>query len=126
MVNPLSLIRQWEGLLDWRRVSDSLPIGNREVEVCLVVKTPGGGRVSWLRASTPRPGRGMTSPGSVHREQRTGTCLTWWVVVSVVWGLVFLWIISPSAMGYSSPDKIGQSGGVVEVCNALSPLKGVV
>ena len=105
---------------------DSPLMGSREVEVCLVVKTPGGGRASWLWAFTPRPGRGITSPGSAHLVQRTGTCCTWWAVVPVVWGLVFLWIISPSAMGYSSPDKIGQSGGVIEVCNTMLPLKGAV
>ena len=82
--------------------------------------------MSWLRASTPRPGRGMTSPGSWHLVQRTGTCLTWCVVVSVVWGLEFLWIISPSTMGYNSPDKTDQLGRVVEVCNALPSLKGMV
>ena len=89
------------------------------MEVCLVVKTPGGGRVSWLWASTPRPGRRITSPSSVHLVQRTGTCLTLWVVVPVVWGPVFLWVISPSAMGYSSLDKIDWSG-VIYLGSGLS------
>ena len=102
-------------------MSDSLPMGSREVEVCLVVKTPEERK----GVLGPRPGRGMISPGSVHLAQWTGTCLMWWVVVSV-WGLVFLWIISPLVKGHSSLDKIGQSGGVVEVCNALLPLKGVI
>ena len=80
--------------------------------------------MSRLRASTPRPGKGMTSPGClVHR---TGTCLMWWVVVSIFWRLVFLWIIFPSAMGYSSLDKIDQLGEVVEVCNALPSWKRVI
>ena len=82
--------------------------------------------MSRLRASAPRPGRGMTSPGSVCLAHRMGTCLMRWVVVSIFWRLVFLWIISPSAMGYSSLDKIGQSGGAVEVCNALPSWKQVV
>ena len=101
---------------------DSPLKGSREVKVYQM----GGGRVSWLRTSTHRPGRGITSPGPVYLVQRTGTCRTGWVIVFVIWGLVFFCVISSSAMGHSSPDKIGQLGGIVEVCNAMPPLKGVV
>ena len=96
------------------------------MEVCLVVLTPGERDVSRLRASAPRPGKEMASPGSVCLVHRMGTCLMWWVVVSIFWRSVFCWIISPSAMGNSSLDKIGQSGGAVEVCNALPSWKWVI